>query len=181
MNSHIPYVLKKVLLGTGILSICIAAFFMLFPYTLVKSTIDLYIILNYKPFTTYVDCKDVLTKAASKETTYADVSPYMNEEIYNNLSVKTKSFYHSNQTWDDVIQVIHQQQDRDDHRLVYVDIIEYSTEKEPIKWIRVRQLAILAEGDSWQIIKYIEPMKPRWYTPTYIGRVYSLILPQIEK
>lgn len=173
--------MKKFLIG--VISICIffVIFFIIFPYTYVKATIDLYIILNYKPFVTYVDCQNILTKAASKKTMYNDVQLYMNEEIYNNLSVKTKSYYRKEQPWDDVIHIIHQQQDVDDNRLIYVDFIEYSTEKENIKWVRVRQLVLLTDGNSWKIIKYIEPMTLKWYNPTYIGHVYSFILPNIGK
>lgn len=155
-------------------------FFLIFPITMVTSTIDLYFILNHKPFVTYVDCEHVLTQAASKSTLYKDVSQYMNEEIYNNLSIKTKSYYQNTQSWDDVIQVIHQEQDQNDPRLVYVDFIEYSTKQESTKWIRLRQLAIVKDENSWKIVKYIEPMKGDWYAPTYFEHVYSIILPNIK-
>ncbi len=164
-------------IGIGFFSVI---FFMMFPYTLVKSTIELYIVLYNKPFTVYVDCQDILNRAASKRTTYDEVNQYMNEEIYNNLSVKTKSYYRSTQPEDDVIHIVNQKQDADDQRLVYVDFIKYSTKKEPDKWVRIRQLVIMREQDSWKIIKYIEPMTPAWYRPTYFGNVYSFILPDIQ-
>lgn len=145
-----------------------------------KGTIELYIIMNYKPFEKYIACDDILNMAASKDSTYADVSPYMNEEIYNNLSVKTKSYYRSALPYDEVIQVINQKQDVNDPHMLYVDIIQYNTALETVKWVRVRQLVAIKDGASWKFVKYIEPMTWNWYHPTYFGHVYTLILPNIH-
>ena len=173
--------MKKIVISTISCIFLLEIFFSIFPLTLVKSTTNLYLILNHRPFITYVDCEKVLTQAASKDTIYADVSQYMDEGIYNNLSVKTKSFYWDGQPWDDVIHVIHQEQDKDDPRLIYVDFIEYSTKNESVKWVRLRQLAILSNENSWNIIEYIEPIDLDWYAPTYFEHVYSVILPDIKK
>ena len=173
--------MKKILTGVIGCVFLFVIFSFLFPMSTVKSTVNLYWILNHRPFVTYLACERVLNRAASKDTVYSDVSRYMDEGTYNNLSVKTKSFYHDGQPWDDTVHVIHQQQDKDDPRLSYVDFIEYSTKKESIKWIRLRQLAVLAEGDSWKVIKYIEPIDSTWYAPTYFEHVYSAILPDVKK
>ena len=105
--------MKKILTGVIGCVFLFVIFSFLFPMSTVKSTVNLYWILNQRPFVTYVDCERVLNRAASKDTVYADVSRYMDEGTYNNLSVKTKSFYHDGQPWDDTVHVIQQQKEKD--------------------------------------------------------------------
>lgn len=105
--------MKKILTGVIGCVFLFVIFSFLFPMSTVKSTVNLYWILNHRPFVTYVDCERVLNRAASKDTVYADVSRYMDEGTYNNLSVKTKSFYHDGQPWDDTVHVIQQQKEKD--------------------------------------------------------------------
>ena len=105
--------MKKILTGVIGCVFLFVIFSFLFPMSTVKSTVNLYWILNHRPFVTYVDCERVLNRAASKDTVYADVSRYMDEGTYNNLSVKTKSFYHDGQPWDDTVHAIQQQKEKD--------------------------------------------------------------------
>ena len=72
--------MKKILTGVIGCVFLFVIFSFLFPMSTVKSTVNLYWILNHRPFVTYVDCERVLNRAASKDTVYADVSRYMDSE-----------------------------------------------------------------------------------------------------
>lgn len=165
----------------GVLIIIFAILLGILHISKLGNTLELYILMHYKPFPSYINCNDLLNKAASKTTVYSDVSEYMNEEIYNNLSIKTKSYYNPVNSYDEVIQVIHQKTEANNPCLVYIDIIQYNTSPEYIKRIRLRQLIAQKDSDtSWKLIKYVEPMTWNWYKPTYFEYVYSIILPHIE-
>lgn len=150
---------------------------MLGTHSVLRQTLDLYIIMHFKKSPVYVNCVPILTQAVSKNNDYRPFFAYMNEEIYNNLSIKTKSYYREGQDWDNGLYVLSQVQDVDDARLIYVDIITYPKTEAFEKSVTLRQLVIFKENNSWKVIKYIEPIKSGWYKPTYLGRVYSFILP----
>ena len=62
----------------------------------ILGSIKLYEKLHNPSYVEYVHCDDILNRAVSKNENYESVSKYMSEEIYNNLSIKTKSFYKPN-------------------------------------------------------------------------------------
>ena len=145
----------------------------------IKSTAELYIITRFKPYTEYVPCEEVLYRAVSRYGTYEEAAPYMNEEIYNNLTIKTKSYYKPESEIDDLAYVINQQEDADDPRIVYVEMITYSNKDTWERSVGTQRLILLKEGDSWRITKYIEVGKLTGYEGAhYFGTVYSIGLPR---
>lgn len=132
----------------------------------------------YGSFHQYIDCEDVLKHAVSKTSNYAELKEYMSEEIYNNLSIKTKSLYSQNQIWDGKICVLSQKEDEDDPDIVYLDVaILYDDGTNLVIYPWIEQLILRKNHNSWKIIKVIEPWK-KWYSPFYLGNVYFFAFPE---
>lgn len=142
-----------------------------------KSTFEFYLVRIYGSFYQYVDCEDVLQYAVSKESTYTELQNYMSEEIYNNLSIKTKSFYKNENAWDGAICVLSQKQDRFNPDIIYLDVaLLYDEGKSIVVHPWIRQLVLEKNKTSWRIVKFIEPGK-KWYDPFYIGQIYFFAYP----
>lgn len=137
--------------------------------------IRLYEKLHKPSYVEYVHCEDILNKAVSKNENYESVSKYMSEEIYNNLSIKTKSFYEPNQKWNQKIYVINQAKDLIDDKIIYVDFILYDDQDELVKYVSIGRVSVLNDGGFWKIIDYIQSTKPSH--DDYIGTVYNFMLP----
>ena len=141
----------------------------------ILGSIKLYEKLHNPSYVEYVYCDDILNRAVSKNENYESVSKYMSEEIYNNLSIKTKSFYKPNQKWNQKIYVINQIKDLTDNKIIYVDFILYDDQNELVKYVSTGRVSILKDGVNWKIIDYIQSTKP--LPDDYIGTVYNFILP----
>lgn len=145
-------------------------------FSTIRNSIRLYSKIYTGEHLSYVDCSFVLTKAVSKTGYYRDVSQYMRQEIYNSLSIKTKSYYRENQEWDEKIYIVAQKKDLSDDRVVYVDFILYDNQDRFIKYVRFGRLRIMSDGGKWQVLDYIQSDKP--VNDEYIGNVYWFILPK---
>lgn len=141
----------------------------------ILGSIKLYEKIHNPSYVEYVHCDDILNRAVSKNENYESVSKYMSEEIYNNLSIKTKSFYEPNQKWNQKIYVINQIKDLTDDKIIYVDFILYDDQNELVKHVSTGRVSILKDGVNWKIIGYIQSTKP--LHDDYIGTVYNFILP----
>lgn len=163
--------MKKIL---GVISIFIVLL-LVYQSNNILGSIKLYEKLHNPSYVEYVYCDDILNKAVSKNENYESVSKYMSEEIYNNLSIKTKSFYEPNQKWNQKIYVINQIKDLTDNKIIYVDFILYDDQNELVKYVSTGRVSILKDGVNWKIIDYIQSTKP--LPDDYIGTVYNFILP----
>lgn len=163
--------MKKIL---GVISIFIVLL-LVYQSNNILGSIKLYEKLHNPSYVEYVYCDDILNRAVSKNENYESVSKYMSEEIYNNLSIKTKSFYEPNQKWNQKIYVINQIKDLTDNKIIYVDFILYDDQNELVKYVSTGRVSILKDGVNWKIIDYIQSTKP--LPDDYIGTVYNFILP----
>ena len=163
--------MKKIL---GVISIFIVLL-LVYQNNNILGSIKLYEKLHNPSYVEYVHCDDILNRAVSKNENYESVSKYMSEEIYNNLSIKTKSFYEPNQKWNQKIYVINQIKDLTDDKIIYVDFILYDDQNELVKYVSTGRVSILKDGVNWKIIDYIQSTKP--LPDDYIGTVYNFILP----
>lgn len=163
--------MKKIL---GVISIFIVLL-LVYQNNNILGSIKLYEKLHNTSYVEYVHCDDILNRAVSKNVNYESVSKYMSEEIYNNLSIKTKSFYEPNQKWNQKIYVINQIKDLTDDKIIYVDFILYDDQNELVKYVSTGRVSILKDGVNWKIIDYIQSTKP--LPDDYIGTVYNFILP----
>lgn len=163
--------MKKIL---GVISIFIVLL-LVYQSNNILGSIKLYEKLHNPSYVEYVYCDDILNRAVSKNENYESVFKYMSEEIYNNLSIKTKSFYEPNQKWNQKIYVINQIKDLTDNKIIYVDFILYDDQNELVKYVSTGRVSILKDGVNWKIIDYIQSTKP--LPDDYIGTVYNFILP----
>lgn len=163
--------MKKIL---GVISIFIVLL-LVYQNNNILGSIKLYEKLHNPSYVEYVHCDDILNRAVSKNENYESVSKYMSEEIYNNLSIKTKSFYEPNQKWNQKIYVINKIKDLTDDKIIYVDFILYDDQNELVKYVSTGRVSILKDGVNWKIIDYIQSTKP--LPDDYIGTVYNFILP----
>ena len=173
---------QEIFLGLGIIISCIAYIFYPFTWNIknisLGSTIDTYMI-THRQFPILVDCQSVLNRAASRYSSYDEVSAYMKEDCYKYLNLRTKSNYDVNVQWDNKVMVIYQKQDPDDPSLIYVDIMRYNTKYEEWKPIALDQLMVQKENGTWKIIHYFEQIDNGWYAPTQSHRVWYLVLQYI--
>lgn len=142
----------------------------------IKNSINLYKKLYDISFVEYVNCSDILNKAVSRRGNYTDVSEHMSEEVYNTLSIKTKSFYKENQLLDQTIYIINQTKDLDNDKIINVDFILYDNQDNFVKKVKKGRVRILKNMDNWKVLDYMQSDKP--VGDEYIGNVYFFVLPK---